>query len=432
MSRQRLTCGFIKAVNRSGRYGDGGRGSFGLSLLVKRARSGGLIKNWQQRYRKEGQYTSRGLGVYPDVSLEQARALAVHFVMKDRPVTVRLLYGATDEQVAERMAPRRHELVASTTLPAATARVAVNLENHPTSFRRVFAEALEFRSRGFKPGSKTAAQAKSLFEAYIPRALADRPIAEVAPADLIACLQSVWFSSPSTAQKLLQHLGGTFRHALANDLIDVDPLVKAKLGLGKLKQRVQNFRALSHAEVGAALAKVRSSDAYPSTKLCLTFLTLTATRSGEARLAEWSEIDLDTRTWTIPAERMKAGRQHRVPLSQQALDVLQEARSLGDGSRLIFPSVRGRPLSDGKISGLFRERGIDGTPHGMRSSFRNWCAETGVAREVAESALSHVVQNATEAAYLRSDLLERRSAVMQQWGSHLDPAGAPQADASGA
>ena len=416
MSRQRLTCGFVRAVARPGRYGDGGRGSFGLSLLVKPARSSGLIKNWQQRYRKDGKYTSRGLGVYPDVSLEQARALAVHFAMKDRPVTVRLLYGATDEQVAERMAPARHAIQASVAFPPVSAEVVVNLENHPTSFRRVFAEALEFRSRGFKPGSKTAAQAKSLFEAYIPRELGDRPIAEVAPADLIACLQSVWFSSPSTAQKLLQHLGGTFRHALANDLIDVDPLVKAKLGLGKLKQRVQNFRALSHAEVGAALAKVRSSDAYPSTKLCLTFLTLTAARSGEARLAEWSEID--TRTWTIPAERMKAGRPHRVPLSQQALGVLQEARSLDDGSRLIFPSVRGT-LSDSTISKLLRERGIEGTPHGMRSSFRNWCAETGVPRELAESALAHVVQNATEAAYLRSDLLERRSALMQQWADYL-------------
>ena len=220
-------------------------------------------------------------------------------------------------------------------------------------------------------------------------------------------------------------LGAAFRHSLANDLIDVDPLVKAKLGLGKLKQRVQNFRAVSHFEVGPALAKVRSSDAYPSMKLCLTFLTLTATRSGEARLAEWSEIDLDTRTWTIPAERMKAGRPHRVPLSQQALDVLQEARSLGDGSRLIFPSVRGRPLSDSTISKLLRERGIEGTPHGMRSSFRNWCAETGVPREVAELALAHVVQNATEAAYLRSDLLDRRSPLMQKWANHLDPAGAP-------
>ena len=112
--------------------------------------------------------------------------------------------------------------------------------------------------------------------------------------------------------------------------------------------------------------------------------------------------------------------------------MLQEARSLDDGSRLIFPSVGGRPLGDGRISGLLRDRGIEGTPHGMRSSFRNWCAETGAPRELAESALAHVVQNATEAAYLRSDLLERRSPLMQQWANHLDPAGAPQADASGA
>ena len=154
MSRQRLTCGFVRAVARPGRYGDGGRGSFGLSLLVKPARSGGLIKNWQQRYRKDGKYTSRGLGVYPDVSLEQARALAVHFAMKDRPVTVRLLYGATDEQVAERMAPARHAIQASVAFPPVSAEVVVNLENHPTSFRRVFAEALEFRSRGFKPARR--------------------------------------------------------------------------------------------------------------------------------------------------------------------------------------------------------------------------------------------------------------------------------------
>ena len=139
----------------------------------------------------------------PDVSLEQARALAVHFAMNDRPVIVRLRHGATDEQMAERMTPRRHELVASTTLPAATARVAVKLEKHPTSFRRVFVEALEFRSRGFKAGSKTAKQARSQFETYIPRELADRPIEEVTPADLIECLQDVWHDKPAIAKKLI-------------------------------------------------------------------------------------------------------------------------------------------------------------------------------------------------------------------------------------
>ena len=101
--------------------------------------------------------------------------------------------------------------------------------------------------------------------------------------------------------------------------------------------------------------------------------------------------------------------------------MLQEARSLEPSSRLIFPSVRGRPLSDSTISKLLRDRGIEGTPHGMRSSFRNWCAETGVPRELAESALAHVVQNATEAAYLRSDLLDRRRAMMQSWADYLLP-----------
>ena len=203
--------------------------------------------------------------VYPDVSLEQARA------GRTTAVTVRLHYGADT----------------TCGVPRSGHRVAVKAPVVQACFRG----GLEFRSRGFKPGSKRLRRRRACLRRTSRARVADRPIAEVAPADLIACLQSVWFSSPSTAQKLLQHLGGTFRHALANDLIEVDPLVKAKLGLGKLKQRVQNFRALSHAEVGAALAKVRSSDAYPSTKLCLAFLTLTATRSGEARLAEWSEID---------------------------------------------------------------------------------------------------------------------------------------------
>ena len=138
MATQKLTAAFVNGVQTPGRYGDGGRGSFGLSLLVKPAKSGGLIKNWQQRYRTGGPYTSRGLGVYPAVSLEQARALAAHFALQGRPEIVRSIYGATDEQVAERIAPMRHEIRAGKTFAPMTAEVEVNREHRVPSFRRVF------------------------------------------------------------------------------------------------------------------------------------------------------------------------------------------------------------------------------------------------------------------------------------------------------
>ena len=133
----------------------------------------------------------------------------------------------------------------------------------------------------------------------------------------------------------------------------------------------------------------------------------------------WSEVDLEGATWTVLAERMKAGKEHRVPLSDRALGVLDEARELSDGSEIIFPSQRGKVLSDAAVSQLVRTNNLDAVPHGFRSSFRDWCGDTGVAREVAEACLAHTVKNQVEAAYARSDLLERRRDVMQQWADYL-------------
>ena len=262
MATQKLTAAFVNGVQTPGRYGDGGRGSFGLSLLVKPAKSGGLIKNWQQRYRTGGSYTSRGLGVYPAVSLEQARALAAHFALQGRPEIVRSIYGATDEQVAERIATGRHEIRAGKTFAPMTAEVEVNREHRVPSFRRVFEESLELRARGFKAGSKTTAQAKSLFDLYITPEVASRPIDELTSRHLVDCLALVWRDKPATAKKLVQHLLAAFNHGISVDLIDVSPLDKAKIGLGRLKPKGQNFRALPFSEVGAALAKVRASDAH--------------------------------------------------------------------------------------------------------------------------------------------------------------------------
>ena len=147
---------------------------------------------------------------------------------------------------------------------------------------------------------------------------------------------------------------------------------------------------------------------------------LTAARSGEVRLATWDEIDFDNKTWIVPAARMKANREHRVPLAARALEIVTEARQYADKSGLIFPSPTGRALSDSTLSKLIRELGVAAVPHGFRSSFRDWAAErTNTARAVMEAALAHVVQNKVEAAYARTDLFEKRRKLMEQWAAFL-------------
>ena len=135
------------------------------------------------------------------------------------------------------------------------------------------------------------------------------------------------------------------------------------------------MRALPHVEVAEAVATVRASGATTSAKLAFEFLVLTAARSGEVRLARWEEVDLDAEVWTVPAERMKANREHRVPLSCRTAEVLRTALIVRNGSKLVFPSPRGKPLSDMTLSKLLKEQGVQAVPYGFRSSFRDWAAE---------------------------------------------------------
>ena len=159
-------------------------------------------------------------------------------------------------------------------------------------------------------------------------------------------------------------------------------------------------------------------------KLCFRFLVLTAARSGEARGAVWDEIDLDGQVWRVPSERMKAGVEHRVPLSRQALELLGKASALGDGTGLVFPSVLkpGSPMSDMTLTEVLRSTGFaeQATVHGFRSSFKNWTLEqTDTPWAVSEAALAHMLGNSTEQTYARSDLFERRRALMQLWADYL-------------
>ena len=151
----------------------------------------------------------------------------------------------------------------------------------------------------------------------------------------------------------------------------------------------------------------------------LEFLILTAARSGEVRGARWSEVDVGTATWTVPAERMKAGREHRVPLSPRAVELLQALPTF-EGTDLIFPGARGGPLSDMSVSAVTRRMKVDAVPHGFRSTFRDWCADyTNYPREVAEMALAHAIESKVEAAYRRGDLFEKRRRLMAEWSQFL-------------
>ena len=201
-----------------------------------------------------------------------------------------------------------------------------------------------------------------------------------------------------------------------------NPAADIQAALPKRKKRVAHHNSLPYQDVADAIEKIKVSHASVSTKLALETLILTSLRSGEVRNAKWDEVDFDAAVWEIPAVRMKQRKPHHVPLSPRGIKLLREAEQLSNQSGYIFPSmVSGKPLSDVTLSKLLRELGIDCVPHGFRSSFRVWAGEqTNIPREVAEFALAHVVGDAAERAYQRSDLFEKRRKLMNLWAQYLE------------
>ena len=362
-----LSAAFVKTVTTPGRYGDG-RGGYGLSLLVKPMASGRL--------------SNIGLGRYPVVSLSEARAAALK--------NARAVAQGQD----------------------------VRGGGVPT-FEEAVEKVVEIHRPTWKDGARSAdIWRSSLGEYAIPR-LGRKRVSDVTTADVMACLLPIWNEKRETARRVRQRIGAVMKWAVAQGYRQDNPAGEAiGAALPKSTGVQKHMRALPHAEVAAALTKVRASGAWPSTKMAFEFLVLTAARSGEVRLATWGEVDRDGAVWTVPAERMKTQREHRVPLSDRALEVLREASKYADGSGLVFPSQSGRVLSDMTISKLVKEQGIPAVPHGFRSSFRDWCSDTGQPREVAEMALAHVVRG-VEGAYARSDLFERRRRLMDRWAGYI-------------
>ena len=240
-------------------------------------------------------------------------------------------------------------------------------------------------------------------------------------ADVLEILTPIWHAKGSTAQSVHQRMRSVFGWAVAMEYRTDNLCDRVRSVLGPQNRVVRHMKALSHREVGSAIRKARKTDGMPVAKLAFEFLVLAAARWREVRWAEWSEIDRSGGVWTVPATRMKAKREHRVPLCRRALEILDEARALGgEGCRLVFTRLNGRPLIAKRLRQLLRKHRIAAMPHGFRSWFRVWEAEeTDHARVVVEAALAHVVQNKVEAAYRRTDLFERRRRRMDDWAACL-------------
>ncbi len=383
-------CGSVKHSGTAGpdRHSDGG--GLGLTLTVQPSGT----KSWVQYITIGGKRRMMGLGSFRLVSLAQAREQALS--------NLRVARAGRD--------PRRPK-------------------RRPPSFRDAAAETIALRAASWR-SPKSRAQWESSLAAYAYPTIGDMRIDRIAAADVLAILEPIWGSKRETAQRVRQRISAVMQWAVAHGHRPDDPASDALMQvLPRRRPPVQHHAALPYADVPAAIEKVRTSNAWIGTKLAFEFLILTATRSGEVRGATWDEIDMEAETWTVPASRMKAEVEHRVPLSPPALDVLGRAREIVDapltaavaGSPLVFPSIRGRALSDATIGKLLREHGIPAVPHGFRSSFRDWAAEcTDTPHAVMEAALAHRVSSAVEAAYARSDLLARRRALMGQWGAFVE------------
>ena len=241
--------------------------------------------------------------------------------------------------------------------------------------------------------------------------------------DVEAILTPIWQAKCQTARNVKQRIHAVMAWAIAHGHRTDNPVDAVDAILPKQNELKTHHRALHYADVPAAIAAVRETGVNASTKLAFEYMVLAAARSGEARGARWAEVDIDgdSPTWTMPAERMKAGVEHTVPLSPAAVEVLEAAAAEFGRDGLIFPSTKGTVTRDANMSNMLRENGVDAVPHGFRSSFRNWCAETGVERDVAEAALAHKVGNAVELAYKTTDYLEPRREVMLKWARHCVP-----------
>lgn len=379
-----LSAALVRTAQKPGKYHDGG----GSGLYLRVAENG--ARQWVQRVTIGGRRRELGLGAPPAVSLAEAREIALE--------NKRIVRSGGDPLQAKRQAsgiPTFEE--AARTVHAM----------HSAAWRN----------------PKHAAHFISTLQTYAFPRMGSRKVSEVTSADVLAVLQPIWLEKAETARRVRQRIGTVMKYAIAQGWRLDNPAENIGKALPRHNVEKRNRKALPYNEVAGCIAVVHASRAALATKLALEFLILTACRSGEVRAARWEELELTdprTATWAIPGSRTKTGKPHRVPLSSRAVAILKEAETLRDGTGLVFPSPRGKTLSDMTLSKLVKELGYDADVHGFRTSCRMWAQEqTNYPWEVAEAALAHVVKNKAAAAYARSDLFERRRHMMDDWASFI-------------
>ena len=302
-----FTAAFVRTISRPGVYGDG-RGGRGLSLRIHRTATGRISKTWRQRVRIEGRLTSIGLGPYPEITLAEARQKALD----------------NSRAVLQGSDPRGRGV--------------------PT-FAEAAARTIELHRDGWKAGSPLPEQWESTFRLHAAPLL-DKPVDRITSADVLGCLAPIWNSKPGAARKARHRFAAVFRWCIGRNHRPDNPVDRAVVALPRTNGTApRHYRALPHRDVAAAVGAIRRVKyIHPSAVLCVEMIALTAVRAGEARGARWEEIDLEAARWTIPASRMKAGREFSVPLSTGALGVLGRARTLSPESSLVFPSKTGGVL----------------------------------------------------------------------------------------
>lgn len=383
----KLTEKAIRAIKTDGRHGDGG----GL-YLVKRGGS----TTWHLRWMRAGRAREMSFGSYPEIGLAAAREMALE---------ARRAIREGKDPIAAKAAER-------------------GLEGH--TFEVVAGDYIAAHRAGWR-NPKHAAQWTSTLTQYAYPIIGRLPVSAIATEHVVRILRPIWETKTETASRVRGRIEAVLDYAKARGWRagenpaawrgHLDHILPPRSKVA----RVEHHPAVPWRDLPAVIGRLEESDGMSAR--CLRFVILTAARSSEARGARWSEIDLEAGLWTVPGSRMKAGRDHRVPLTEEATAILAPLREVAAGpDALIFPGGReGRPLSDVALAKALAAAAGEGfTVHGMRSTFRDWAAEvTGYPREVAEAALAHANKDKVEAAYLRGDHLEKRRRLMADWATFL-------------
>lgn len=407
---EHLTAAFCKSA-KPGRHTDGR----GLYLVVEPTGA----KRWMQRFQMDKKRQDIGLGPYPAVGLADARAKA----HANREMIERGLNPVTEKQKAAE---------------------ALKLEKARQTFQEAVDSYLSLKLVAFR-NAKHRQQWRNTLEQYTYPVFGKKPVDEVDTDDVVRALRPIWLTKTETARRLRGRIEAVLNAAkVAGQRTGENPArwrghLSEVLPSPKKIVVSENQPSVTLKDVQRWFGDLKRRDGMGAR--ALEFLALTWCRSGEVRGAQWAEVDLDRAVWTVPAQRMKASREHRVPLSQAAIRLLECLPRYAD-TNLIFPAPRGGQLSDMTLSavmkrihetaeydkmltggGFFDERnGRPAVPHGLRSTARDWAAEmTSFPGDLAELALAHKISNAVEAAYRRGDMLEKRREMMEAWSNFLSP-----------